>query len=268
MSRSPLYQAWCGLLRKCRKGSVDLCDSWHEFDSFIADVKEQPKDHCLVRIDRSRPYSAENFRWVYNEGMTPGCKVMIIPREDFHGLHQTPIYRVWGSMISRCSNQKSASYPRYGGRGIKVCDRWRRFENFLADMGFPPDGHSIERKNNDGDYCPDNCIWASRSVQAKNKSNNTLLTLNGRTQILAEWARELGVNPASILARINAGWTLEKTLTHPRPDRPNSKLTVDQVKKIRRQYPILSLQALADRYGVSKKTILNIIHNRIFRDVE
>lgn len=86
-----------------------------------------------------------------------------------HGQRGTKIYGVWASMLRRCDNPKQESYPRYGGRGIKVCERWKQFENFYADMGDPPQGHSIDRyPDPDGDYEPGNCRWATAKEQRAN----------------------------------------------------------------------------------------------------
>src|SRR5215467_8883535 len=86
-----------------------------------------------------------------------------------HGLSDRPEYKAWSSMRQRCQNPNNPGYKDYGGRGIKVCERWQKFENFYADMGPRPDNHSLERINNDGDYEPSNCRWASNLEQQKNK---------------------------------------------------------------------------------------------------
>lgn len=82
---------------------------------------------------------------------------------------KTKSYSVWANMVQRCVDKKATSYPRYGARGIRVCDRWLRFENFLADMGPPPEGLTLDRINNDGNYEPTNCRWVTRSEQARNR---------------------------------------------------------------------------------------------------
>jgi hypothetical protein len=119
-------------------------------------------------------------------------------------------------MRTRCTNPNVPNYKDYGGRGIAVCERWRSFEAFLADMGPRPGlGYSIERINNDGDYEPGNCRWADRAQQSNNRRNNRLLTWNGETKTLAEWSRTTGLDYAALLARLNRGWSVERALSTP-----------------------------------------------------
>ncbi|HNC24842.1 MAG TPA: hypothetical protein PLU52_11600 [Opitutaceae bacterium] len=175
---------------------------------------------------------------------------------------------VWRSMINRCHRPEVENYPNYGGRGIAVCDRWRSsFDAFMADMGERPPGGTIERRDNDGPYGPENCLWVTRADQSRNKRNNRLITANGRTMTMADWARELGINPAAILYRIRAGWTAARAVTEPAPERPNSKLSPDQVRAIRAAYPGKTYAAIAQEHGVSKKTVMNVVQRRIFRDL-
>lgn len=137
----------------------------------------------------------------------------------------TPEYSVWRSMKSRCLNTSNAHFADYGGRGISVCDRWlHSFVNFLADMGPRPAGvgkggralYSIERKNNDGDYEPGNCKWATRTEQMRNRRTARLLAANDETRTMAEWAESVGLDQEVFRKRIDVrGWTVEEALTIP-----------------------------------------------------
>lgn len=118
-------------------------------------------------------------------------------------------------MVSRCENPKNAVFNHYGARGICVCPRWKDFNKFLADMGVQPKGWSIERVNNDGDYEPGNCKWIPRGDQAKNTRAVCLLTHDGRTQSLSDWAREMGMDRRTIGYRLKNGWPVAKALTQP-----------------------------------------------------
>lgn len=125
-----------------------------------------------------------------------------------------PTYVVWHGIIQRCFNPKNPSWPDYGGRGITMCDEWRKsFDAFLADMGERPDGCSIDRVDNDGSYSKDNCVWAGNTDQARNRRNNRQLTFNGKTQTLAEWAEETSIPYFTLNARLRRGWTIERTLS-------------------------------------------------------
>lgn len=128
-------------------------------------------------------------------------------------------YRAWHNIRSRCSNQRSKDWPRYGGRGIRVCARWdESFEAFLADMGGRPSrSHSLDRINNDGDYEPGNCRWSLPLEQGRNRHNNRIYELNGVALIESEWCRRLGLkSPSAISGRIKTGWTLAQALATPK----------------------------------------------------
>jgi hypothetical protein len=117
-------------------------------------------------------------------------------------------------MIARCVNPKLREYENYGGRGIKVCDRWlSSFENFLADMGEPAPGLTIDRLNNDGNYEPGNCAWRTPKDQARNTRRNLKLTFDGCTLTVAEWSERVGIGRRTIEARHHAGWPIEEVLT-------------------------------------------------------
>lgn len=126
------------------------------------------------------------------------------------------IYIIWVGMIQRCSNLLDPKYTLYGERGIVVCAKWKKFENFLADMGEPPTNkHQIDRINNNGNYCKSNCRWVTREKQGRNKRNNHLETYNGKTQCLSQWSEETGINRNTIASRLKFGWSIEEALTKP-----------------------------------------------------
>lgn len=122
-----------------------------------------------------------------------------------HLMAGTRIYKLWAQMRNRCSNPNDPGWLLYGGRGITVCDRWRSFENFYADMGERPPGTSLDRMNNAGDYEPGNCRWATASEQARNKRSNIYLTHDGVTRTLTDWARAAGIRPSTFLGRYRRG---------------------------------------------------------------
>lgn len=131
-----------------------------------------------------------------------------------HGSTNTPEFKIWQGMLKRCGNPNSAAFPRYGGRGITVCDRWKdSFENFLADMGpRPSPKHSIDRKKNDEGYKPGNCRWATMAQQANNRESTVILTFNGKSLTICEWAREIGVKHQTIYCRYWNGLPIESVL--------------------------------------------------------
>lgn len=140
-----------------------------------------------------------------------------------HGMASTPEYRSWTSMIRRCTDPTAFGYHRYGGRGITVCERWlHSFPAFFEDMGSRPAGTSIDRLENDGNYELGNCRWATRAEQNANTSTAILVTVNGKTQPVGAWARELGVSSRAIFYRIRIWGNTEKVITTPfRPHKPH-----------------------------------------------
>jgi hypothetical protein len=141
----------------------------------------------------------------------------------------TPEHRAWCAIKTRCSNENLPYYEDYGGRGIRVCKRWRlSFPKFFADMGPRPSSkHSIERKDNDGNYEPGNCIWATPNQQARNKRDTKRLTFRGIIRAMADWSEVVGIPSQVIGDRLRLGWSVERALTQAlcRRDAPRVFLT-------------------------------------------
>lgn len=129
-----------------------------------------------------------------------------------HGASGTLQYVAWQLMHDRCSNPNNENYHRYGARGIKVCERWRSYELFLADMGPRPPGLTLDRMDNDGGYRPDNCRWATRQQQSRNQSCNRRITAHGETRVLVEWAELSGIPRERIANRLKRGWIPERAI--------------------------------------------------------
>ena len=189
--------------------------------------------------------------------------------------------------LQRCYNPNSADYRFYGGRGIGVCDRWREsFDNFLADMGVRPDGMTLERKEVDGDYTPDNCIWATRKQQSSNRRLTVTLTIDGVTRSMSEWAEITGISYSTLKARkqrlgysdedcinksVKPGAKLEgkeykvrkatdKSLFPRGYESRLTRFSPEEAVSIRKQYqePGGSFSSIARKYGVSISVISDI----------
>jgi len=137
-------------------------------------------------------------------------------RSTKHGMAGSKIYCTWRSMMRRCYDVSTKDFERYGGRGIVVCERWHKFENFLIDLdNLPGEGDSIDRIENDGPYSPSNCQWASAKTQQRNSRKNRLLTCFGKTQCLAAWAEEYGMIVQTLRQRLERGLNASDALTKP-----------------------------------------------------
>jgi hypothetical protein len=190
----------------------------------------------FIRVDKNWNYIWEckcdcgniiNVR--YNNllnGSTKSCGCLkrekTIERSTKHGLsggqgNYTRLYRIWLNMRRRCNNRRDQDYPYYGGRGIKVCKEWDNyaaFHDWAMKNGYA-DHLTLDRINNNGDYCPENCRWATRKEQARNTRQNHFITFNGKTMTIAEWAEYLGVSSTVLRTRLYRGWPIERALTRP-----------------------------------------------------
>lgn len=126
-----------------------------------------------------------------------------------HGYSNTSTYNSWHNMIERCTNPNAKGFNNYGGRGITVCEEWMDFTNFLKDMGEKPYGHSINRKDNNLGYCPENCTWSSPKEQANNKRNNVFIQINGVKYTIAQFAERFHLNAKQLYTQLNRAKTKE-----------------------------------------------------------
>ena len=133
-----------------------------------------------------------------------------------HGGRKTRLYDIWHGIKARCYNPNNRAYKRYGGRGITMCDEWRdsfaAFRDWAVANGYS-DQLTCDRKDTNGSYTPDNCRWVTPKTQANNRRDNRLLTHDGQTHTISEWAELTGINKKTIYARIDRyGWDVKRTL--------------------------------------------------------
>lgn len=147
-----------------------------------------------------------------------GCYRKHIPNVIKHNMSGSRLYVIWSLMKRRCLNQNCKEYKDYGGRGIAICDEWLDAKNFLQwalDNGYSEE-LTLERVDNNGNYCPENCIWANKETQMNNRRNNRYITYNGETKTMTQWARDNGYTYAQIKKRIDKlGWSFERAISEP-----------------------------------------------------
>lgn len=148
---------------------------------------------------------AQLYQVQHGRVMSCGCAVHDSENRGTHGKTGTKEYVAWQSLFGRCYRKSCRQFKDYGGRGIIVCDRWHSFENFFEDMGVATEGMSIDRKDNDGPYCKENCRWATRHQQSRNRRSNVLLEINGEIKCVTDWANHYGVSPITACLRIKNG---------------------------------------------------------------
>lgn len=182
---------------------------------------------------------------------------------------ESPIGRVWSGMMARCFNSKHRSYPAYGGRGISVVLAWRTLEGFAAGMGERPAGAQIDRIDNSKGYEPGNCRWVTTRQQNHNRTNVTLIEIDGITESAPWWAENCGLSAVCILDRYTRGLRGRDLLqpSNAYQTRHNAKLSSSQVEDIRRAYAEggTTLKGLAVAYGVSKSATYMIVKGKTYR---
>jgi hypothetical protein len=173
----------------------------------IAYKKKEYYWNCKCACGNKAIISGNKLR----SGYTKSCGCLSATQK---GLSTSGAYGSWSAMIERCYDKRVAHYKRYGGRGIEVCEEWRNsFLNFYKDMGERPLGKTLDRINPEGNYCKENCRWITPKQQGLNRRNNRLITYNGKTQCLTEWANEYDINWGTLRRRLELNWNLEKALT-------------------------------------------------------
>lgn len=173
--------------------------------------------HCICDCGKPTIVSTERL----NSGNTRSCGCLLADTASVnhrtHGLRHTKEYTAWANMWRRCADVSRPEYKNYGGRGITVCERWRLFENFIVDMGPKPSiKHTLDRyPNNNGNYEPGNCRWATRTENNRNTRVVKMLMYGGVVKPLPQWAEELGLPKGTVQSRLRLGWSVEKTLSTP-----------------------------------------------------
>lgn len=168
----------CGTMKNRNALWLFRCDCGVEMTCALYDAKRGARFACVECAKKTR-----------------------VSKSITHSMSETDEYSTWADIKTRCGNKNNSAYNRYGGRGIKVCDRWvNSFENFVLDMGLKPSKeHSIDRIDNDKGYSPDNCRWATRQEQARNKRTTMYAEIGGVKKRVVEWIEELGVSRRKVL---------------------------------------------------------------------
>jgi len=177
-----------------------------------------PRWDCQCVCGRIKPIRQSHL----NAGTVESCGCLGLKRrikaQTIHGMYGTPEYKSWCSMKRRCNTVTDDNYHNYGGRGITVYPAWNdSFQAFFDDMGKRPSSkHSLDRIDNDGDYEPTNCRWATAVEQGNNRRTNTLITIGDKTQTIKQWANEMGIEYQRFIARLSDGYSFEEAATYPK----------------------------------------------------
>lgn len=171
----------------------------------------------LVQCECGTSKSIEVSSIARGDSASCGClqKQVATARWTTHGLMGTRAHACWKSMKARCLNPLETGYKYWGGRGITICEKWLTFEGFFEDMGEAPEGMTIGRRDNDGNYEPGNCRWETQVQQQRNRRSNRRLSWRGETLCVSEWSERLGISRRTIQSRLADGWDTERSLATP-----------------------------------------------------
>ncbi len=179
--------------------------------------KQKNRKSWLVRCECGTLKTVEQGNLTRNRRPTRSCGCLQgkLTKHNHCSNGSSPTYVSWRAMWTRCKRRKNSNYYLYGGAGITVCGRWRSFEFFLADMGERPGGCTLDRIDGIGNYIPENCRWATRKQQMRNRRDNRLIAHDGQTLCLAEWNERLKMGKDTLGGRLRRGWPVHRALTTP-----------------------------------------------------
>lgn len=170
---------------------------------------------CICECGTRRAVRGNDLK--LGKSVSCGCYMIENPASKKHGASNSHLYKIYYGMKSRCYNPKNKNYSHYGERGIEICDEWQdygTFEKWALSNGYA-DGLTIERRNVNDGYCPDNCCWVSLAKQQRNKRTNKVITFDGESHIAAEWDEIMGFNKGTINSRLKRGWNEKDAISIP-----------------------------------------------------
>lgn len=252
-------------MKKIKKHSISAGDKFGRWTVVVAESSNKNNQYMAImqcECGVEKEVSISNV--VLGKSKSCGClaKEETGDRARTHGMSKTREYATWNRMWSRCTNPIVERYPIYGGRGIRVCNRWKNFENFFEDMGFIPSKlHSIGRINNDGNYEPSNCRWETPKQQRENKSSNRFITRNGESKTVSQWSDETGIPYSRLYQRFRLGLSIDDIFEGSKDGLRIKNITLNGVTKLTTEWmkfaniPISSFYHF-QRKGLSKEEII------------
>ena len=219
--------------------------------SVIGRTSERGRARWACRCDCGVSFETAGTSLRAGTVTTCGCKRRRPTKHGGATGGRSPEYGVWKGMRQRCNDPNYTAWDHYGGRGISICARWKDFAAFREDMGPRPPRASIERIDNDGNYEPGNCRWASQSEQARNQRTNVRVTSGSVSLVATDVAHAIGMSVDGVIGRVRAGWTGEEILTTP----PDEKKRGPKLKLVTIAGETMSMRAWAKRMGRTYWTV-------------